>query len=58
MEVFTSILGLAMLASWIYAYVFVFQNYKNAPNTFAKIALWFSVISFGVFMVSFLATNM
>lgn len=54
MEAVYILVGLAMLGSWVYTYVFAFQNWKNAPNTFAKVVLVTSAVLVLFFLIDYI----
>lgn len=57
MEIFSPLLGLTMIASWIYMVAAQFSSSYKDRGTFGKIATWFAIATFVLFCIGVLATT-
>lgn len=56
MEILSLLLGLTMIASWIYMAAAQFSSSYKDRGAFGKIATWFAIATFVLFFIGYAAT--
>lgn len=57
-ELLVGLLGLLMIASWIYMLVAQFKSIYKDRSTFEKIVTWFSIVTLILFFVGTVSAQM